>query len=422
MRPTGRVASGRSEVAFDELDRQQLAALLPELLLCGHLIDRAGMPHLLARFGRDGMRDIAIEEWQGASPHYTRRMQRALGYEGDDLVTIFKGLQLDVGAPPQFLDFRFRVETPQRGYFQLDHCGALLDVEPMGEDFVTAMCVDIEDPTMDATALATNPRARMTPLHRPPRADRTSTPHCEWLVDIDESRDPVPWPPFTLEIGRSRAATYAGASRIDPDEDGAADYAGPIMSDLDFTTFSRSALVRIAEEVCLQWHLLAISTRRALAVRTHEAETADLLRRQFTGTAGITTERLRAALGLGTSAADVAALLQIHPAFQPAGYTGVTVEVDGDRVLLSLPSDSAAVEDGGWLATVDEDHLGPIDALLHGVDPTWHAAVHESSWGLVVEVVRGEPRPECAEVALVRFSRGASFAFAPRHALPLTVL
>jgi hypothetical protein len=34
------------------------------------------MPHLIERFGRDGMAEIAIAEWMGASPIYSRRMQR----------------------------------------------------------------------------------------------------------------------------------------------------------------------------------------------------------------------------------------------------------------------------------------------------------------------------------------------------------
>ncbi len=128
--------------------------LVPELLLAGHLIDRSGMPHAIAAFGRDGMRDVAIEEWMGASPVYTRRMQQALGFAGTDVETIFKGMQLDVGAPPQFMDFRYRLHGPERGQFWLDHCGAFMDVEPMGEEYVVAMCHDIEDPTFDATAAA----------------------------------------------------------------------------------------------------------------------------------------------------------------------------------------------------------------------------------------------------------------------------
>ena len=68
----------------------------------------------------------------GCSPIYTRRMQKTLRYEGDDIITIFKGLQLDIGAPPQFMDFRYTVHDRWHGEFHLDHCGALMDVEPMG--------------------------------------------------------------------------------------------------------------------------------------------------------------------------------------------------------------------------------------------------------------------------------------------------
>ena len=52
--------SGRSHAELAELAR--------ELLMAGHLIDRSGMPHLISRFGRDGMRDIAIDEWMSSSP------------------------------------------------------------------------------------------------------------------------------------------------------------------------------------------------------------------------------------------------------------------------------------------------------------------------------------------------------------------
>ena len=123
----------------------------------------------------------------GASPIYTKRMQKALKYEGDDVITIFKGLQLDIGAPPQFMDFRYTVHDRWHGEFHLDHCGALLDVEPMGEDYVRGMCHDIEDPTFDATAVATNRKAQIRPIHRPPRVPADRHPHCAWTVIIDES-------------------------------------------------------------------------------------------------------------------------------------------------------------------------------------------------------------------------------------------
>ena len=122
----------------------------------------------------------------GCSPIYTKRMQKALKYEGDDVITIFKGLQLDIGAPPQFMDFRYTVHDRWHGEFHLDHCGALLDVEPMGEDYVRGMCHDIEDPTFDATAVATNRKAQIRP--DPPSAADTGRPASALRVDRDHRR------------------------------------------------------------------------------------------------------------------------------------------------------------------------------------------------------------------------------------------
>ena len=59
----------------DQLSHDQLATVARELLLCGHLIDRVTMPHVLGAWDRETMRDIAIDEWMGASPLYTRRTQ-----------------------------------------------------------------------------------------------------------------------------------------------------------------------------------------------------------------------------------------------------------------------------------------------------------------------------------------------------------
>ena len=165
------------------------------------------------------MLQIAIEQWAGCSPVYTKRMQKALKFEGDDVITIFKGLQLDIGAPPQFMDFRYTVHDRWHGEFHLDYCGALMDVEPMGEDWVRGMCHDIEDPTFDATAVATNPKAQVRPIHRPPRAPADQHPHCRWTVIIDESYPPVSGIP-ALDVIRQTRAANVELDPIDPDDEG----------------------------------------------------------------------------------------------------------------------------------------------------------------------------------------------------------
>ena len=400
---------------LDGLTREQLARLVPEYLLAGHLIDRAGMPHLIGAFGRDGMRDVAIEEWMGASPVYSKRMQRALGFEGDAVETIFKGMQIDVGAPPQFMDFRYTVHDHDHGEFHLDHCGALMDVEPMGPDYVQAMCHDIEDPTFDATATASNPRAQVRPLHRPPRVPADRSPHCAWTVTIADDHPVVPVPVEAVVVAATRAARLELAA-IDPADPGRHDYADPLVADLDFGEWSASALRRIADEVCLQGHLLSLSFLAAVTARTPTPEDAvEFLRHQFRGTAGVAAERLRDALALPPTPEGAATLLRLHPCLLPYAYVGCDVELDG-RLLVRFARDADAQADGAWPATLDADHLGPLDAMVRVLDDHLHCtAVTDDGTALVVEVVRGDsPVAESDDVVLTKFSTGAAFAFEDR--------
>ncbi|GAA3952029.1 hypothetical protein [Gordonia caeni] len=410
-------------LGYPDLEQAQLAALVPELLLSGQLIDRSGMAHLISAFGRETMTRVAIEEWMAASPVYTHRMRAALGIDGDGVEDMFKCLQLDIGAPPQFMDFRYEVTDRNHGAFVLDHCGALMDVEPLGDEYVTAMCHDIEDPTFDATAIATNRRARIRPIHRPPRTPADRTPHCAWTVTIEPDRPELPLPPDAEHVFTTRAATVE-LSAIDPDDPGGmTDYRGPLVHDLQFREFSASALARIAEEVALAHHLLSLGF--LLSVRRYaesEEQARDIFGKQLTGIAGLTAGRLRAVLGLSDDAESLARVLSLHPILGPVQYTGARVHVSGDDVELRLPADSAAMIDGGWLTLLTPDHLEPVQAMATAVDPYRVATGRMDDGDLVVTFVRGaEALPESGEVAITRFSSGSDFTFTDRGpSLPIT--
>ena len=415
--------SGVSRVPsrYATLDRDRLAVLVPELLLCGQLMDRSGMAWCIEAWGREEMARVAIEEWSAASPVYTRRMQRALGFEGSDVVTIFKGLQLDIGAPPQFMDFRYTVRDPWHGEFHLDHCGALMDVEPMGERYVRSMCHDIEDPTFDATAVATNPRAQVRPVHRPPRTPADRHPHCAWTVTIDDAFPAAVPSDACLELLRSRAATLE-LDPIDPADDGAADYAGPLLSDVDFAAFSRSALARVADEVVVQMQLLALGFARAVSSRAGPEQARRMLTRALTGVAGITAERLHRALRLPAGAEGALRLLELHPLLNPAAYVRARVE---DGVLAVAPS--PAHEDGGWLTLCgpgDPDAARPLRAVVRAADPLLDVRIEGSDTAWTLRLVSSSdldpPSPELEEVAVTRFSTGAAFAFGSRRSIPIT--
>ena len=314
---------------YASLSRDQLATLVPELLLIGQMIDRSGMAWCISNFGREEMLQIAIEESAAASPIYTKRMQKALKYEADDVITIFKGVQLDIGAPPQFMDFRYTVHDRWHGEFHLDHCGALLDLEPMGEDYVRGMCHDIEDPTFDATAVATNPHAQVRPIHRPPRVPADRHPHCRWTVIIDEAYPPVSGIPALDLVRQTRAATTK-LDDIDTSDEGQSDYSGALLSDVDFGAFSHSALVRIADEVCLQMHLLNLSF--VIAVRARAGADTELAKsictKQLIGLAGLAAERIHRALSLPDGVEGALRVIEVHPLLNPAAYVSADIAAD----------------------------------------------------------------------------------------------
>ncbi|MDT0202711.1 hypothetical protein [Nocardioides sp. AE5] len=434
MSEAARVRDGQGVSAvpasrFAGLSRAQLAVVVPELLLIGQLIDRSGMAWCISAFGREVMAEIAIEEWAASSPIYTRRMQHALGYAPEvaghgDVPTIFKGLQLDIGAPPQFMDFRYRVDDPWTGEFHLDHCGALMDVEPMGEEYVRSMCHDIEDPTFDATAVATNPRAQVRPIHRPPRAPADRHPHCAWTVRIRDDHPPVSGIPLLAVNEASRAASLELAP-IEPGGPGLDDYAGPLLSDLDFTAFSHAALVRIADEVCLQMALLDRAFGLAVGKRATDVDQLLAIRRkQLTGIAGVASARLARALLAPASVAGAMSVLAVHPLFNPAAY--VTASFDAASVTVTP---GPAHEDDAWISLCGPDWTDALRAAVGGVDlhldvavsPVPAAAGTGAGWRADV-VRRDEPVREADEVAVVRFSTGTDFAFETRRSLPIFVV
>lgn len=403
---------------YAQLSRDELVVLVPELLLIGQLIDRSGMAWCISSFGRDEMVQIAIEEWAGASPIYTRRMQKALNYEGDDVPTIFKGLQLDIGAPPQFMDFRYTVHDRWHGEFQLDHCGALLDVEPMGEQYVFGMCHTIEDPTFDATAIATNPRAQVRPIHRPPRTPADRHPHCAWTVIIDESYPEAQAIPAFEVVSQTRAATWE-LDPIDRTDEGQADYSGPLLSDFDFAAFSHSALVRMADEVCLQMHLLYLSFAIAVAARAAgDDEALGVCTRGLIGIAGVAAERIHRALKLPGGAEGVLRVLELHPLLNPAGY--VVAETESNRLHVRP---SPAHDDRAWISLCSPESVQPLQAIATAVEPRIEVRVSGTATDWTAELVETDsPTEELPEVSVVRVSGGSTFQFEPRRSLPLTVL
>ena len=414
-------------VGLADFSRQTLAHLGREYLLHGHLQDRVGLPLVVQQFGGDAYVQFAIDEWMSASPIYSQRMQRALGFEGHDVGTVFKNLQLDIGAPHQFMDFQFRLDRPDYGEFWLPHCGALLDVEPFGEEGVKLMCHDIEDPTFDATAAATNPRMKMRPIHRPPRVPAGRYPACRWQVFIGDEADAYEQHPNLAIVARSKLARLELARpTADGEPGGWADYAGDFDPGFQLEDLSHSALVTVAEEFAVQSHLLARAFAICASQRQGNEAARQLSDAQWTGIAALSAERIREPLGIaGDDIEAIAKVFQLHPCFQPRSYLDLRVEITGPRSARISLGNCPALEEGdvcSWFAGLAVAPHPALDAIVGSVNPQARChAVDDTAGAAFAWDVRidpsAEPQLPPQELQLAKISRGAAFRFEQRRTL-----
>jgi hypothetical protein len=398
---------------LEALSRAELARLGREFMLYGHLYDRALMPQVGMRLGGGKeIEPLSIREWQGASPNYTRRMKRLMRIEGDGVTAIVKALQLDVGFPHEYMDVRFEILDERRAEFRLDHCGALMDVEPRGEGAVVMMCHRIEDPTFDATAVATNPRARMRPLHRPPRAPADRHPHCHWAITIEAGAEPLVEDPLTLEVGRLPLANVANERPADREPGGWPDYAGPFDPQLRLERLSDGALRTVLREFSLQVHLLSASADLHLSSRHERGAVREVLANQWAGANWVAAQRIAAELGLGGGVEGVVQGIALHPALPP----GLAVEIEpagGRKARLALSGPPALLDPGapGWLGLLAAGEARPLEAIAQALEPRARLRA-EAPHVFAIEVdPEAEPAPQPRSAALTRLSTAAAWRF-----------
>jgi hypothetical protein len=288
----------------------------------------------------------------------------------------------------------------------------------MGDEYVFDMCHTIEDPTFDATAVATNPRAQMRPIHRPPRVPSDRHPHCAWTVVIDESHPTAESIPALDIVSETRAATWE-LNAIDRTDEGLAEYSGPLVSDFDFAAFSHSALVRMADEVCLQMHLLYLSF--AVAVRARAGSDTGLANsvgtRQLIGLAGLGAGRIHRALSLPSGIDGVLRVFELHPLLNPLGY--VNAETSGQLRVRRSP----AHDDAAWISLCSPESVRPLQAIATAIDPRIDVKISGNGTDWVAEFTETDSAAkEFPEVAIAKVSGGSTFEFQPRASLPLTVV
>jgi hypothetical protein len=400
------------------LPRETLLSVALETMHVGHLLDRALMPHVaIATKSVDVVEDVAIAEWMGASPVYTARMRRLMDIDGDDVGALMKALQLDVGFPHQYMDVGWKLVDSRHGEFWLRHCGALLDVEPHGERRVIGMCHHIEDPTFDATAYATNPRARIRPVHRPPRVPANRAPHCHWTIEIDPESPPIAPAAHTQAIAELPLAAISVAPAAGAAADGWADYRGAFDPEFRLGRLSTPALAAVAREFQAQSHLLSCSAELTLTERLGAPLARELLLKQWVAASWVAAQRLAAALGRSGGGSETVAAVLVLLATLPPGFER-TVSVTQDRVRLVLTPESASLLDAehpGWLGLLARGELAGVEAAAQAVEPRARIVRGEVAGGRIAVELAIDPDTPPAEppgpVAFMQLSTATAWRF-----------
>jgi hypothetical protein len=367
---------GRFDADFHlgRLSRAALARLGREYMLAAHVQSRVIMPLIATRFGPEAAAAFAIDAWRGASPVFNARNRRLLRIEGDGMSAILKGLQFDVGAPHQYMDFRFELVDERRGFFWLDYCGALDAVSVATGNNATAirrMCHDIEDPTFNATVMEVNPRARCRAIHRPPLADGHTGPVCRWEVSITAEPGVVEEHPLTHAVRATRAGRFEFTPAGPRGIGGIDDYSGPFLPDLQLEDLSRSALIPQCKEFALDVHLLVRAGHLAVRERWGSAAMIAVARDHWAGSAPVYGGRLRAALHItGDDMEAILKTLQVEPAFPHEYVRFGCALVDPRRGYFWVEECEALADEHprGWLEVLDDAAAAGLDAVVGAVN------------------------------------------------------
>jgi hypothetical protein len=335
------------DLQLEDFDHKLLAHYGREIMLANHIHDRGALVQVALKWGLTEQTAVAVDEWMGSSPIYNARNRHLLKMNGSDVGTILKGFQHDIGAPHNFLHFHFELESSERGFFWLTHCGAynhirqMTNADPVME---TQICHHMEDPTFDATVMAVNSHARCKPIFRPPHNEVPAQGPCRWAVVIEEDIGLAEANPITDIVRKSLAAEFDFAP-IKADSEGMSDYSGDFKRDFTLSDLGHHTLARQCKEYALDVHLLNRACYTSIAERWGEEVLVELAIEQWRAMAPLVAHRLKKVFSMrGDDMTNILKIIQLNP-FLPKEYLEMGLELTDETQGIIYLKDCAALRE-----------------------------------------------------------------------------
>jgi hypothetical protein len=369
--------SGDFDPDFDlsRLTKNALARLGREYMFFSHLHDRAIMMIIFCRYGSEAQTNVAVDEWMGASPIYSERLRKFLKIEGNGVAAVLKTLQVDVGAPHQYLDFGYELVDDTLGYFWAKYCGPYECVKTATgghEGSIKQICHDMEDTTMPATTMSLNPKINNLPVFRPPLPPDHTGPVCKWEVSLKDEHEIIENTEICKNIEQSKAAKFEFSHLKAEPGNGMYDYSGPFKPDFELEDLSHHTLVGLCKEFMMELHLLIRACMISITQRWGEASMLEIAREEWLSIAPIYVERIRKALGMeGNDMGAILKMIQVDPSF-PHEYVDFGCKRVDENLGYFWINKCDAISEGeahGWLTLLKESKSPGFEALIEAVNP-----------------------------------------------------
>lgn len=365
----------RPDLELENFTHHLLAGYGREIMLSNHIHDRAALLQVTLKYGTEAQTAVACDEWMGSSPIYNARNRALLNMQSEDVATVFKCLQVDIGAPHNFLEFHYEVISPEEGFFWTTSCGPYNHVRRMTNAdpaMETQICHHMEDPTFDATVMAVNPRMRCRPVYRPPYGDVPEGGPCRWRVAVEYDIGVVEDNPVLGIVRKSLAADFDFPA-ITADTTGMKDYSGVFKRDFVLEDLAHNVLARQCNEFALDVHLLNRACYTSIAERWGEDVLAALALEQWRSMAPITVHRLKRMFNVtGDTMSSVLKILQLNP-FLPREYLKLGFELVDETCGRIWIEDCAALQelDARGIVSLMTHHpeTPGFDAMAKAVNP-----------------------------------------------------
>ncbi len=316
------------DLQLTDFDHGVLANYGRDIMLANHIHDRSALSQVAVQFGAEGQTAVACDEWMSSSPIYNQRIRELMNISGDDVSVALKGLQLDIGAPHNYLNFHYELTSPDEGYFWTSTCGPynyMREMTNADEQAQIQICHHMEDPTFDATVMAVNPLMRCRPVYRPPVSEVPERGPCKWLVSIQRDIGLVEDCPNLDKVRATRAANFE-FTQTEDSGDGLPDYSGEFLRDMCLEKFSHSALGIQCKEFMLDVLLLNYACYTSIVERFGEDQMHAIAGEQWRALAPVTVHRLRNTFGItGDDMGAALKCLQLNP-FIPWEYCDLGME------------------------------------------------------------------------------------------------